>query len=103
MTEQLQDIAVVGGNDFCLGFRLAGVDETFEAGEEEFEETLNQVMEEEFGIVIVHKDQFNTLPQTKRVDIQNSVDPVVVPLSRQGESEDLRAKVKQALGVDIWG
>ncbi len=103
MTETLKDIAVVGENDFCLGFRLAGVDETFEVAEDEFRDTLEDVMEEDFGIVIVHQDHFNLLPQKRRVDIQNSVDPVVVPLSKQGESEDLRAKVKQALGVDIWG
>lgn len=101
--DTLKDIAVVGRRDFCLGFRLAGVTETHEVGKDGFEETFRQVLEDDLGIVIVHQDDLNRLDRQTRMEVQNSVNPVVVALSKEGESEDLRAKIKKAIGVDIWG
>lgn len=102
MDEKLKDIAVIGDRELCLGFRLAGVTETRVVDDEDFEDELEDLMEQDLGIVITHQDLLDTLPKKRRMAIGNSVDPVVVALSEEGESQDLRAKIKKAIGVDIW-
>jgi len=102
MSEQLKDIAVIGDHDFCLGFRLAGVQRTEIVDEDEFEDRFMDMMDEDFGILITHQRYLNQLDKQDRLDAQNAVDPVVVALSEEGESQDLRAKIKKAIGVDIW-
>ncbi|MDY6778939.1 MAG: V-type ATP synthase subunit F [Candidatus Nanohaloarchaea archaeon] len=101
-SETLKDIAVVGEQEFTLGFRLAGVDTVYNCSPGEFEETLDQVLEQDLGIVITHTDYMQQLDRQRRMEIRNSVDPVVVALSTETESADLRAKIKQAIGIDIW-
>lgn len=102
MEDTLKDIAVVGDREFCLGFRLAGVTTTFNTDDEDFEAQLDTALGQDLGIVIVDSNDLNTLDRKKRMEINNSVDPVVVALSTEGESSDLRAKIKKAIGVDIW-
>jgi len=102
MDDTLKDIAVVGDREFCLGFRLAGVTTTFKTDDTDFEDQLDTALEKELGIIIVDSNDLNTLDRKKRMDVNNSVDPVVVALSTEGESSDLRAKIKKAIGVDIW-
>lgn len=102
MDEKLKDIAVIGDRELCLGFRLAGVTETRVVDEEEFADELDELMDKDLGIVITHQELMDTLPKKRRMAIGNAVDPVVVALSEEGESQDLRAKIKKAIGVDIW-
>lgn len=102
MEDTLKDIAVVGDREFCLGFRLAGVTTTFNTDDTGFEDQLDTALEQDLGIVIVDSNDLNTLDRKKRMDVNNSVEPVVVALSTEGESSDLRAKIKKAIGVDIW-
>ncbi|MCJ7429340.1 MAG: V-type ATP synthase subunit F [Candidatus Nanohaloarchaeota archaeon QJJ-5] len=102
--DKLKDIAVIGDQQLCLGFQLAGVTETYDIDDddESFENRLDTLMEQDYGILITKHDYLAQLPKKKRLDVQNSVEPVVVTLSDSGESGDLRAKIKQAIGVDIW-
>ncbi|MDY6771061.1 MAG: V-type ATP synthase subunit F [Candidatus Nanohaloarchaea archaeon] len=100
--EKLKDIAVIGDRELCLGFRLAGVEETHVVDEDEFEDTFNDLMDRDLGILITHQDLLHTLNRKRREQVNDSVEPVVVALSEEGESSDLRAKIKQAIGVDIW-
>lgn len=102
MDEKLKDIAVIGDRELCLGFRLAGVTETRVVDEDSFEDELDELLDQELGIVITHQDLLDTIPKKRRMAIGNAVDPVVVALSEEGESQDLRAKIKQAIGIDIW-
>ncbi len=57
-------------------------------------------MEDEEGVVIMESGYMDALPERKRLELQNSVEPVVIPIGEEAESEDLRNKIKQAIGVD---
>lgn len=95
-------VSVVGPEQFTLGFKLAGVNAAYEIGEDEIQGEMDDIMAEEEGVVIMDGSYMDALDKRTRMELQNSVDPVVVPLREDAESEDLRRKIKQAIGVDLW-
>ena len=95
------DIAVIGNEDFVLGFRLAGLRRVFVAGPENYQERIAEAMaDREIGILAVDSKDLANLPVNVRTKITDSIQPVVVPVGR-GET-DLREKVKRAIGVDLY-
>ncbi|MFB6166661.1 MAG: V-type ATP synthase subunit F, partial [Candidatus Nanohaloarchaea archaeon] len=92
-------VSVIGSRDFALGFKLAGVNASYEMEAEELEPEIGRIVEEEDGVVIVEDSHMNELPEDRRMELQNSVDPVFIPVGEDIESEDLRNKIKQAIGV----
>ncbi|MDY6768858.1 MAG: V-type ATP synthase subunit F [Candidatus Nanohaloarchaea archaeon] len=95
-------MSVVGPAEFTLGFRLAGVNATYDVGIQEVQEEIDDIVDEEEGVVIMDGACMDALGERTRMELQNSVDPVVIPLREDAESEDLRRKIKQAIGVDLW-
>lgn len=96
-------VSVVGEERFTLGFKLAGVNAAHEMSEDAFEEEVDRIMEDEEGVVIVEHAHMQALPERKRMELQNAVDPVVIPVGgAEGGDGDLRTKIKQAIGVDLW-
>lgn len=95
-------IAVLGSEEFVLGFRLAGVKRTIAVPPEEFPQTLEQALgDRENGIVIVNAhDLAKVLPSLRR-KAQDSIDPVVIQIGDAG-GDDLREKVKRAIGIDLY-
>ncbi|TQD26404.1 V-type ATP synthase subunit F [Methanolobus vulcani] len=97
------ELAVVGNSEFVTGFRLAGVKKIFEVNNGELEPTVEKILEDrEVGILIMHGDDLNELPEMLRYTISDSVEPTVVTLGGSGESSNLREKIKQSVGVDLW-
>ncbi|MBI2084339.1 MAG: V-type ATP synthase subunit F [Candidatus Aenigmarchaeota archaeon] len=96
------EIAVLGDDEFMTGFMLAGVRHYFEPGQD-IHKTMETIMQnKEIGIVIMDEKDYNTInPKLKEV-LENKVQPVVVPLSKEGRGEDLRKYIKRTLGVDLW-
>ena len=100
MSEEFNIIAL-GGSEFTLGFRLAGIT-TVEASspKEDFEELLRQ---EGVGIIITDEKTLQELPEHFREDIEARVKPVTVALSTPtAAQETLRKKIIKSLGVDLW-
>jgi len=97
------ELGVVGDEEFCLGFRLVGIRHVFEVEEGgDWEAAMNRAMnEEEVGILVMPSEVIPKLHPAIRQDIVSSVRPVVIPIGRAEES-DLREKIKQAVGVDLW-
>ena len=95
------EIAVVGSEDFVVGFRLAGIKKVFGVPPEKLQETIDRLMgEEDIGILAVHTKDFDGLPQQLKDKMMGSVDPVVIPV---GEEEgDIRDKVRRAMGIDLY-
>ena len=98
------DLAVVGDGEFVTGFRLAGVQKVYEINEEsKLEETVKGVFSDSsIGILVMHSNDFNKLPETLRDTLSESVEPTLVTLGGTGQSSNLRDKIKQAVGVDLW-
>jgi V/A-type H+-transporting ATPase subunit F len=97
------ELGVVGDEEFCLGFRVVGIRYVFDIPEgENPEKAVNRAMEEEeVGILVMPSDLIPKLHPAIRHDITSSVRPVVIPIGAVEES-DLREKIKQAVGVDLW-
>ncbi|WP_462271859.1 V-type ATP synthase subunit F [Methanohalophilus sp.] len=98
------DLAVVGDGEFVTGFRLAGVQKVYEINEEsKMEETVKEIFNDSsIGILVMHSNDFNKLPETLRDTLSESVEPTLVTLGGTGQSSNLRDKIKQAVGVDLW-
>jgi V/A-type H+-transporting ATPase subunit F len=97
------ELAVVGNSEFVTGFRLAGVKKIYEANDDELESMVTKVLEDsDVGIFVMHGDDVNKLPEILRDTLSESVEPTVVTLGGTGESSNLREKIKQSVGVDLW-
>jgi V/A-type H+-transporting ATPase subunit F len=97
------ELAVVGSSQFVTGFRLAGIKKIFEVNDSELEAAVKSVLEDRnIGILVMHGDDLGKLPEGLSNTINNSVEPTVVALGGSGESSNLRDKIKQSVGVDLW-
>lgn len=95
------DIAVIGNEDFVLGFRLAGVRRVFTTTEENYEATLLKAIDDKtIGILAADSSDLKFLKPHVRVKVMDCMQPVVVPIGR--DESDLREKVKRAIGVDLY-
>lgn len=97
------ELAVIGDSEFVTGFRLAGVKKIFEVSEDELESTVNGAFNDsEIGIIVMHDDDIKKLPEILRDTLNESVEPTIVTLGGTSESSNLRDKIKQSVGVDLW-
>ena len=96
------ELAVVGRDDFVLGFRLAGVRKTYSVEPEGFEAKVGEVLADpEVGILVVDTDDLQRLSHGTRRRLETVPRPVVIAVGAKQE-EDLRANVKRAIGVDLF-
>jgi V/A-type H+-transporting ATPase subunit F len=102
-TARTMELGVVGHPDFTLGFRLAGIKRVFDVEDpKNLEKAVRSIIEKgEVGILVVHGDDFAKFPAPMRKELSNIVKPVVIPVGPR-EDSDLREKIKQAVGVDLW-
>ncbi|MFB6100148.1 MAG: V-type ATP synthase subunit F [Candidatus Nanohalobium sp.] len=98
--EKKKEIAIIGDEEFTLGFKLAGVQKTFNP--ENYEEKILELVErDDIGILVAEETDLEQLPKRTRNQVEDSVEPVVVALSETAESERLQEKIKKAIGADI--
>lgn len=94
-------IAVLGSDEFVLGFRLAGIRRVFVANSENYQEKVLEAMSQPtIGILAVDAKDLDNLSFQVRQKVMDSIQPVVVPVG--GDDGDLREKVKRAIGVDLY-
>ena len=97
------EIAVIGNSDFVLGFRLAGIRKTYETSQVELEARIEAVLNDKtVGILVMHNDDLKKLSVHMQQTLDDSVEPTVIAIGGKGESTNLRDKIKQAVGVDLW-
>ncbi|MGI5965105.1 MAG: V-type ATP synthase subunit F [Candidatus Methanomethylophilaceae archaeon] len=95
------EIAVLGNEEFVLGFRLAGIRMVFVANEINYQEKILEAMEDpNVGILAVDAKDLSYLSHNVRVRVLDSIQPVIVPVG--GDESDLREKVKRVIGVDLY-
>ncbi len=95
------DIAVIGSDEFTLGFRLAGVRRVFIADETNYQDKMQEAMSDaNVGILAVNAEDLQYLPANFKTRVMESIQPVVVPVG--GDQSDLREKVKKVIGVDLF-
>lgn len=95
------EIAVIGSDEFVLGFRLAGIRRVFVANPDNYQEKMLEAMSQpSIGILAVDAKDLDNLSYTVRNRVMDSIQPVVVPVG--GDESDLREKVKRVIGVDLY-
>jgi len=97
----VKKIAIAGSEEFVLGFRLAGIRDTFLINEAPMN-VLSRFKDSDFGIIILEERFLNQLDSEDRVDIEDSVKPVFIPLSENESQESLMRLIKKSIGIDLW-
>ncbi|MBS3096666.1 hypothetical protein J4480_04465 [Candidatus Woesearchaeota archaeon] len=95
-------IAVAGGNEFIVGFQLAGIRDTIEMTGDYFNQLKNMKNKKEIGIVVVDERMIESLEPYQRLEIEASVEPVFIPVSTKTEQDSLKKLIKKSIGVDLW-
>lgn len=95
------ELAVVGRDDFVLGFKLAGVRKAYSVEPDAMEAKVNEVIADpDVGILVMNTEDLQKLGHGVRRRLETVPRPVVIAVGAR-EEEDLRAKVKRAIGVDL--
>ena len=95
------NVAVLGGSEFIVGFQLAGIKEIIES-----KDPVKDIMElknrKDIGIVVVDEKIMESLDQHQKEEIEDSVEPVFIPLSTKVEQESLKRLIKKSIGIELW-
>ncbi|OGS49610.1 MAG: hypothetical protein A3K65_03545 [Euryarchaeota archaeon RBG_16_68_12] len=96
------ELAAVGRDDFVQGFKLAGVRKTYAVARDGLEAQVARVLDDpQVGILILSSDDVAVLSHAMRRRMETAPRPVVIAVGKHQE-EDLRAKIKRAIGVDLY-
>ncbi len=96
------EIAAVGRDDFVQGFKLVGVRKAVPATREDLEKKIASVLDDaDVGILVLDTADMKTLSNAMRRRLETVARPVVIGVGAT-EDEDLRTKVKRAIGVDLF-
>ena len=96
------EIAAVGRDDFVQGFKLVGVRRAITSSLEEIEKKIAAVLDDpEVGILVLDTADMKGLSNSMRRRLETVARPVVIAVGA-AEDEDLRTKVKRAIGVDLF-
>ena len=94
---------MLGGQEFNLGFRLAGVRNVIDVQGNPADEIKRLMSDSQTGIVITDDKTIAQLDEYSRTDVQKSVKPVFIVLSTEAVAQDaLRKIIIKSIGVDLW-
>ena len=94
--------AVLGSNEFVVGFQLAGIKEIIEVSDDPLQDINNLKNNKEVGIVVIEEKIMEDLEKHERIEVEDSVDPVFIPISTKVEQDSLKRLIKKSIGVDLW-
>jgi len=98
----MSEITVIGDPDFNLGFRLVGIRNVIDVEDEsKLPEIIEEVLGKE-GIVVIKYDFYKNLPIPLKIKIEESLEPTFVKVGGEAGVEELRDKIRRAIGVDLW-
>ena len=96
------EIAAVGRDDFVQGFKLVGVRKAISATRDDLEKKIGTVLDDaDVGILVLDTADMKALSNAMRRRLETVARPVVIGVGAK-EDEDLRTKVKRAIGVDLF-
>uniref|UniRef100_A0A7C3R9H6 A-type ATP synthase subunit F n=1 Tax=Archaeoglobus fulgidus TaxID=2234 RepID=A0A7C3R9H6_ARCFL len=100
----MKKLAVIGDPDFTIGFLLAGITDIYEVtSDEEISKAVEDVLRrDDVGVVIIKQEYLRKLPPVLRREIEEKVVPTFVSVGGTGGVEELREKIRKAIGVDLW-
>ena len=96
------NVVVLGSNEVIVGFQLAGIKETIEASSEPIKDINELKKRKEVGIVVVDEKIMESIDTDQRQEIEDSVDPVFIPVSTKVEQDSLKRLIKKSIGIELW-
>ncbi len=94
--------AVLGGSEFIVGFQLAGIKETIEVSDSPMNDIEKLKQTKDISIVVIDEKILESLDKHQRLEVEDSVDPVFIPISTKVEQDSLKRLIKKSIGVDLW-
>lgn len=99
-------IIVIGDAPLVMGFKLAGLEDTVQVTEQNYQEELEKALsEKKYGIIITNESMLNKIDWRLKKKLDSIAYPVVVPMpDRSGKSmegDEIRNLIKRALGFDL--
>ena len=98
----MSKVAVLGGPEFVVGFRLAGIRDTFEISKDPMDDIKKIKGDDEIDIVIIDDKILSQFDEHNRLSIEDSLKPVFIPLSTEAKQEGLRRLIRKSIGIDLW-
>jgi len=100
----MKKLAIIGDPDFNIGFRLVGIRDVYDVtNDEELVKAVEHVLNrDDIGVVVIKYEDLRNLPVTLRREIDERVEPTFVAVGGMGSVEELRERIRKALGVDLW-
>ena len=97
------ELAVIGSQEFTLGFQLAGISNIYNPeNDEQMSSQLKSLLNsKEVGIIVIDSSIMSTLPERLRDQLSASVTPTVLGIGTE-EDTTLRDTIRKAIGVDLW-
>jgi V/A-type H+-transporting ATPase subunit F len=97
-------MAVIGDMDFVTGFMLAGITDIYEVkSDEEIVKAVQDVLKrKDIGVVAIKPEFLKKLPVALKREIEERVEPIFIALGATGGVEEIREKIRKAIGVDLW-
>ncbi|MDD4254904.1 MAG: V-type ATP synthase subunit F [Methanofollis sp.] len=98
------EIAVIGSNEFVIGFRLAGIQKTIAAeSDDALKNAIHNVLSDgSVGILVLSGSDMNRLPLRLRSQLEESVRPTVIAVGEEEGGLSMRERIKRSVGVDLW-
>ncbi len=96
------NMAVLGSTEFIVGFQLAGIKDTIEVSDNPINDINKFKEKKEHGVVVIEENIMENLDKHEKIDVEDSVDPVFIPVSTKAEQDSLKRLIKKSIGVDLW-
>ncbi len=94
------EMAIIGGEEFCLGFRLAGIKKIFETSEPR--EAISSVRADpEVGVVIFDEKLLKILDSDDKEALEDSLKPIYITLSTESSEDSLKKMIRKSIGVEL--
>lgn len=99
----MKKIAVLGEEEFTLGFQLTGISKVFKPDTEDPVVTIKKIKSDaEIGVVITQEKVLAKLPEDTKEEVNKSIQPIFVTLSRRDSNTELQKLIKKSIGIDVW-
>ena len=93
--------AVLGSTEFIVGFELAGIKDTIEVSDNPINDINKFKEKKEHGVVVIEEKIMENLDKHERIDVEDSIDPVFIPVSTNVEQDSLKRLIKKSIGIDL--